>query len=103
MSTRQCPYCGKLLSDYRAECPHCHEAIPEIRVTGSRRFDGRGRIRQGLLYMLLAAVIHYFTAGYSTMQLPFPIQPVVTAYLAPLLFLGGLGLSLHGFYLHRKA
>ena len=52
--------------------------------------------------MLLAAVIHYFAGGYSAMQLPYPIQPVVTVYLAPVLFLGGLGLSLYGFYLHRK-
>jgi hypothetical protein len=36
------------------------------------------------------------------MELPFPIQPVVTVYLTPLLFLGGLGLSLYGFYLRRK-
>ena len=52
--------------------------------------------------MLLAAVIHYFAGGYSAMELPYPIQPVVTVYLAPVLFLGGLGLCLYGFYLHRK-
>jgi hypothetical protein len=66
-----------------------------------RSNTGRKKIRQGLLYMLLAAVIHYFAGGYSAMQLPYPIQPVVTVYLAPLLFLGGLGLSLYG-YLHRN-
>jgi hypothetical protein len=104
VSTRQCPYCGKLVSDYRAECPHCHEAIPELRAAAPPRSDvARRKIRQGLLYMLLAAVIHYFAGGYSAMKLPFPIQPVVTVYLAPVLFLGGLGLSLYGFYLHRKA
>ncbi len=104
MPTRQCPYCGKLVSDYLAECPHCHEAIPELRAAAPPRSDvGRRKIRQGLLYMLLAAVIHYFAGGYSAMKLPFPIQPVVTVYLAPVLFLGGLGLSLYGFYLHRKA
>ncbi len=103
MPTRQCPYCGKLVSDYLAECPYCHEAIPELRGVPPRRSDvGRRKIRQGLLYMLLAAVIHYFAGGYSAMQLPYPIQPVVTVYLAPVLFLGGLGLSLYGFYLHRK-
>ena len=53
--------------------------------------------------MLLAAVIHYFAGGHSAMELPFPIAPLVTVYLSPLLFLSGLGLSLHGFYLHRKA
>jgi hypothetical protein len=52
--------------------------------------------------MLLAAVIHYFVAGYSAMDLPIPIAPVVVAYLTPLLFLGGLGLTLYGFYLRNK-
>ncbi|MGB2888442.1 MAG: hypothetical protein WBC04_12165 [Candidatus Acidiferrales bacterium] len=52
--------------------------------------------------MLLAAVIYYFAGGHSAMELPYPIQPVVTAILSPLLFLSGLGLSLHGIYLHRK-
>jgi len=102
--TRQCPYCGKLVSDYQTECPHCHERIPEIRTAAPRRSNvGQRKIRRGLLYMLLAAIIHYFAGGYSAMELPFPIQPVVTVYLAPFLFLGGLGLSLYGFYLHRKA
>ena len=53
--------------------------------------------------MLLAAVIHYFAAGYSPLQVPFPIQPIVTVYLSPLLFLGGLGLTLHGYFLNRKS
>jgi hypothetical protein len=102
--TRQCPYCGKLISDHLLECPYCHETIPEIRVSAPVRSNaGRRKIRQGLLYMLLAAVIHFFAGGYSAMELPFPIQPVVTVYLAPLLFLSGLGLTLYGFYLHRKA
>ena len=35
------------------------------------------------------------------MQLPFPIQPIVTVYLSPLLVLSGLGLSFFGFYLQR--
>ena len=102
MPTRQCPYCGKLISAHLVECPHCHETIPETRVSAPVHSNtGRKKIRQGLLYMLLAAVIHYFAGGYSAMQLPYPIQPVVTVYLAPLLFLGGLGLSLYG-YLHRN-
>ena len=103
MTTRQCPYCGKLVSDFRAECPHCHETIPKIRTAAPQRSDvGWRKIRYGLLCMLLATLIHYFAGGYSAMELPFPIQPVVTVYLTPLLFLGGLGLSLYGFYLRRK-
>ena len=103
MPTRQCPYCGKLLAKHLADCPHCHEVIPQIRVTVARRSEGQRKIRQGLLYMLLAAVIHYFAGGYSALHLPYPIQPVVTVYLAPLLFLGGFGLSLYGFHLHCRA
>jgi hypothetical protein len=98
--TRQCPYCGQLVHDSLAECPHCHETIPELRADAPaprRSDDARRKIRRGLLCMLLAAVIHYFAGGYSAMELPFPIQPVVTVYLAPLLFLAGLGLSLYGF------
>jgi hypothetical protein len=52
--------------------------------------------------MLLAAVIHYFASGYRAMDLPFPIVPVVAVFLSPLLFLGGLGLTLYGFYLRIK-
>ncbi len=91
------------MHDSLAECPYCHETIPELRRAAApdaapRRPDvGRTKIRRGLLCMLLAAVIHYFAGGYSGMKLPFPIQPVVTLYLAPLLFLAGLGLSLYGF------
>jgi hypothetical protein len=48
-------------------------------------------------------VIHYFAGGYSAMDLPFPIDPVVTVYLSPLLFLSGLGLVLYGFYLRKKS
>lgn len=88
--------------DSLAQCPFCREALPEVAVAGPPRNGGRGKIRQGLLYMLLAAVIHYFAGGHSAMELPFPIAPLVTVYLSPLLFLSGLGLSLHGLYLQRK-
>jgi hypothetical protein len=102
MATRQCPFCGKSVFDGLAQCPFCREALPEVAVASPSHNGGRGQIRQGLLYMLLAAVIHYFAGGHSAMELPFPIAPLVTVYLSPLLFLSGLGLSLHGFYLHRK-
>ena len=52
--------------------------------------------------MLLAAVIYYFAGGYSALALPFPIVPVVVIYLSQLLFLGGLGLTLYGFYFRIK-
>ncbi|MDR3722581.1 MAG: hypothetical protein P4L00_13360 [Candidatus Acidoferrales bacterium] len=106
MPTRQCPHCGKEVFDQMTQCPHCREAlpaIPQIRVNGTRKAEGRGKIRQGLLCVLLAGVVHYFAGGYSLMQLPFPIQPIVTVYLSPLLLLSGLGLSFFGFYLQRTA
>jgi hypothetical protein len=95
---RQCPYCGVLLLRNYAECPYCHETLPKIRTVEVAPVARRGQIRRGLLCMLLAAVIHYFAAGHSAMDLPFPIAPVVTVYLSPLLFLSGLGLTLYGFY-----
>jgi hypothetical protein len=103
MTTHQCPFCGRGVSDIRTECPHCHAAIPQIEVTQRRDTHSDSEIRKGLLYVLLAAVIHYFAAGYSPLQVPFPIQPFVTVYLSPLLFLGGLGLTLHGYFLNRKS
>jgi hypothetical protein len=66
--------------------------------------QGEGQIRRGLLCVLLASVLGYFAGGYSKMALPFPIQPVVTTLLSPLLFFCGIGLSLHGYYMqHRGA
>jgi hypothetical protein len=103
MSTRQCPYCGRMVSQTRTECPHCHAVIPEIQVTRRHDIHADTEIRKGLLYVLLAAVINYFAGGYSAMQTPLSIEPIVTTCLSPLIFLGGLGLALHGFYLQRKA
>jgi hypothetical protein len=97
-SVRQCPYCGKMLSTAFHQCPHCREALPQI--SKSRAVPGvqRGQFRRGLLYMLLAVVIHFFAGGYSALNLPFPIIPQVTAYLSPVVFLGGLGLTFYGIY-----
>jgi hypothetical protein len=54
--------------------------------------------------MLLAGVIQYFAGGYagSFLRVPIQVQPVVTSYFVPLLFLCGLGLSIYGFFLHAK-
>jgi hypothetical protein len=103
MNMRQCPYCGIKVAETRTECLHCHAVLPEIQVTQRRDVHAGSEIRKGLLYVLLAAVIKYFAGGYSAMQVPFPIQPIVTTYLSPVLFLGGLGLTLHGYFLQRKA
>ncbi len=100
---RQCGYCGKYSPGNLTECPDCHEPFPEMRVASRPRAERRGEIRRGLLYMLLAAVIHFFAGEYSAMILPVQIAPVVTLYLSPLLFLGGLGFVVYGLYLQSRA
>lgn len=69
--------------------------------------DGHSQIRRGLLYMLLGAVVHYFAGGYGApifqIPLPAPVMPLVTEYLTPLLFLGGLGFTIYGLYLKIKS
>jgi hypothetical protein len=100
MATRQCPHCGKQVFDQMTQCPYCREAlgaVPAIHRRGNRA-EGRAKIRQGLLCILLAALVHYFAGGYSALELPLTIQPIVTVYLSPLLFLSGLGLTSLGFY-----
>jgi len=53
--------------------------------------------------MLLAGVIQYFAGGYSNFTVPVGVPPIVTAYLAPLVFLSGLSLLLYGYYLRAKS
>ena len=105
MATRQCPHCGKEVYDQMTQCPYCREAmgpVPRLRASNPvRSAEGGLKIRNGLLCILLAAVVHYFAGGYSAMQLPFPIQPLVTTYLSPLLLLSGMGLTAFGFYLKQ--
>src|ERR1700740_3043794 len=106
MATRECPFCGKGVPVQLVQCTHCRETLPETprRKNGSSGSIGKGsgQIRRGLLFMLLAAVIGYFAGGYSSLKLPIPILPAISSYLSPLLFLSGLGLTVHGYYLHHK-
>src|ERR1700682_5249707 len=99
--TQRCVFCGKYMAARLKQCPFCREAVPQVHLSRRTGPDGRRQIRRGLLYMLLAAVIHYFAGGYSAMELTFPIAQVVTFYLSPLLFLSGLGLVLFGFHFLR--
>jgi len=70
---------------------------PEVRLSRASSGAGGHQIRRGLLYMLLAGVIYYFAAGYAKpLEIPVAIQPAVVSYLCPLLFLGGLGLTIYG-------
>lgn len=106
MVTRECPFCGKGVPVKLVQCSHCRETLPEmprVRNGSSSGNNGSGQIRRGLLFMLLAAVIGYFAGGYSSLKLPIPILPALSSYLAPLLFLSGLGLTVHGYYLYHKS
>jgi hypothetical protein len=100
---RQCAYCGRFAPSHLIQCPDCRETLPQIAVVSPPPVKKRTEIRRGLLYMLLAAVIYYFAGGYSAMNLPFPINPLVTVYLSPLLFVSGLGLTIFGFYARSRA
>jgi hypothetical protein len=102
-ATRQCVHCGKPVRTHLRQCPFCREMIPEVPVPRRWGSDGRREIRRGLFYMLLAAVIYYFAGGYSEIKLPLTIVPAVTTYLSPLLFFGGLGLSLYGVVLRFRS
>jgi len=103
-ASRTCVYCGKPFAVDLNRCPFCREEVPEVRLSRFRGPDGRQQIRRGLLYMFLAGVIHYFAGGYSApFQLPVTVTPILTGYLTPLLFLGGLGFTLYGLFRRAKS
>lgn len=99
MGRRQCGYCGKYVPEQATLCPFCREELGQVPVirTGNP-LAARAMIRRGLLYMLMASAIHYLAGGYSGLEFPFTILPLVTQYLSPFLFLCGLGLALFGGY-----
>jgi hypothetical protein len=108
MTRRECPFCGKNVSAGLTQCVFCRETLPAMPRAASNSGDdsvpdGGSKVRRGMLYMLMAAVIGYFAGGYSALALPFPFNPVLTTYLSPMLFLGGLGLCAHGYYLQHKS
>lgn len=100
MAERQCPYCGKLLLADTTTCTFCRMDLPEAsaRLPHFHAVAGNVQIRRGMLYMLLAGVLYYFAAGYSTYDLPVTIAPFLTNWALPLLFLAGLGLVIYGLY-----
>lgn len=100
MAERQCPFCGKLLRPETVTCPFCRSdlPLPTAEPTDYGSVAGNTQIRRGGLYMLLAGVIYYFAAGYSSFELPVSIAPILTDWALPLLFLGGLGLAAYGIY-----
>jgi len=104
MQPRQCAFCGKRIDAHLNQCPFCREMVPQVRLSRAGGTAGRTQMRRGLLYMLLAAVIYYFAAGYAKpLELPVAVQPTVINYLVPLLFLGGLALALYGLFLKIRS
>jgi hypothetical protein len=103
MASRPCSYCGKPVPVRLNRCPHCREEVPEVRLSSRGGREGRREVHRGLTYMLLGAVIYYFAGGHSTFTLPIQLSPWVSAYLAPLVFLGGLGMCLYGVYLRIRS
>jgi len=98
LATRPCVFCGKSMLAHLTRCPYCREDVPKVQLAARPRTGGRLEIRRGLLYMLLAGVIQYFAGGYSPFTLPIAVPPLVTTYLAPVVFLSGIGLLFYGFY-----
>ena len=105
LQTRQCAFCGKRINVNLTQCPFCREMVPQVHLSSRvTTADGNKRIRRGLLYMLLAGVIYYFTSNSLVpLQLPVTVMPIVNNYLAPLLFLGGLGMCIYGLILKAKS
>ena len=103
LATRPCVFCGKSVLAHLSRCPHCREDIPKVQLASRPRTGGRLQIRRGLLYMLLAGVIQYFAGGYSPFTVPVQVSPVITTYLAPVVFLSGLGLLFYGLYLRARS
>jgi len=84
------------------QCTYCRETLPEVKTIKAAPPAGGDRIRRGLLFMFMAAVMGYFASSSSAWTLPVPVPQLVANYLLPLLFLGGLGLSLYGLYLRHR-
>jgi len=104
LATRPCVFCGKQMLSALSRCPHCREEIPKVQLAARpKRTGGRHQIRRGLLYMLLAGVIQYFASGASGFTIPVQIPPLVSSYLAPAVFVSGLGLLVYGFILRSKS
>ena len=92
------------MAAHLTQCPYCREAVPQVQLARRTGPDGKAQMRRGLLYMLLAAVIYYFAAGYAApLWLPVQVLPVVVNYLLPMLFLAGLGLTVYGLFLRFRS
>jgi len=96
LAARQCVYCGKAIAQHHSQCPHCREAVPKVRLApAAAPAAKRNQMRRGILYMLLALVIHYVALRSDSLNLSFSVNPTV-GYLATMMFLAGLALTLYG-------
>lgn len=105
MGVRECPFCGKQISDAFRDCPHCHETVPELRVVKRASSSPAGKggpLRRGLLYMMIVAFVYYLLSASSPLKIPVPFAPVLTTYLLPLFFLAGLCFAMYGIFLEVK-
>jgi len=103
MGRRQCPFCGVTIPESATQCYSCREPLTETRLSGERGTAGGAEIRRGLLYMLMGAVVYYLTGESSPLPYSIPFAPILTQYLIPVLFLGGLGLVLYGLFKKGRA
>jgi hypothetical protein len=103
--TQQCIHCGRQIRCNLTQCPYCREAQAERRPLANTRprTQTNGRFRSGLLLMLLSLAVHYFAGGYSPLVLPGDISSPLLTYLAPLLFVSGLAMSLWSLFLRVRA
>ena len=103
MENRQCSFCGSLVTADALTCYHCREALPEQSAGRVRNpTAGYQEIRRGVLYMILAGVIHYAMSRIGEFNLPIEIPAALAEYLTPFLFLGGVGLFLYGWILKLR-
>lgn len=105
---RNCPFCGRKIGAFVANCPYCRENMPSAsnvstRVNSGKSFEGRQYMRRGFLYALMAGVVYFFAAGYSGMNIPIHVPDFVNSLLIPLMFAFGLGMMLYGGFLYLRA
>ena len=99
MGKRQCSYCGAFNPDTAELCSNCREPLVEVpHVHSGISVQGMAQIRRGVIYILMAAGLHYVAAGHTGLQMPMVLGPVVNTYVIPLLFLCGAGLVLLGLF-----
>ncbi len=103
MESRQCPFCGSIVAADAFSCYHCRETLPQQSAGRARNpAAGYHEIRRGVLYMILAGVLHYAVGYLAEQNLPFEIPAAITGYLTLFLLLGGAGLFVYGWILKLK-